>query len=120
MRKLDVEKRSSYVFRDSVSGGSKISQMGVSTQEIGAPNYYLANFLPITAWKWKQLDRKGRPPQNPAADLVFPRRAHQSERGGGGAPTYYSAKMSWTLHENEENWTEKGRALGRGTQNFSI
>ena len=25
--------------------------------------------------------------------------------GGRGAPTYYSAKISWKLHENEETWT---------------
>ena len=32
-----------------------------------------------------------------------------------GEPTYYLAKYSWKLHENEENWAEK-----RGRQNFAM
>ena len=42
--------------------------------------------------------------QRSAADPGFPR------RGGGGAPTYYLAKVCRKLRENEENWTEKGGA----------
>ena len=32
---------------------------GAPTSKVGAPTYYLAKFLPKTAWKWKNLDREG-------------------------------------------------------------
>ena len=43
---------------DVSSSGSRISQKaGVgATSKVGVPTYYLAKFLPKTAWKWKNLD----------------------------------------------------------------
>ena len=44
----------------------------------------------------------------PALDLGFPRARCQPEREG--ALTYYLAKFYQKLQENEESWTERGRA----------
>ena len=34
-----------------------------------------------------------------------------------GAPTYYSAKISGKIHENEENWTGEG---GRASKFYHV
>ena len=48
----------------------------------------------------------------PVADQVFfsDGGSGQSQRGGG-ALTYYLAKFRRKLHENEENWTQRGRRV---------
>ena len=43
------------------SGGSMIFLWGTLTPRVGVLTYYFANFFPKTAWKWKNLDPKGRP-----------------------------------------------------------
>ena len=38
------------------SGGSRIFLRGLLTLKVGVLTYYFTNFLPETAWKWKNLD----------------------------------------------------------------
>ena len=59
------------------SGGSSISRGGDTNTHRGVPTYYFANFLPKTAWKWKNLDREGR-----RASLVSPWDQPMQDRHG--------------------------------------
>ena len=41
------------------SGTRPVDGGGAPTSKVGAPTYYLAKFLPKTAWKWLNLGREG-------------------------------------------------------------
>ena len=48
------------------SGRSRIFlEGGMPTPKVGVLTYYFANFLPKTAWKWKNLDPEGVSPWHP-------------------------------------------------------
>ena len=57
--KKSIISREAGVMMMPTSSGSRISQVGAPPPEFGVKTYYLASFLPKTAWKWKQLDREG-------------------------------------------------------------
>ena len=59
-----------------ISGLSKIFLRGAPIPKVGVLAYYFANFLPKTAWKWKNLDPKG---------IAYPWRPLESANANGSA-----------------------------------